>query len=142
MILPIVTNKKELRKRCTPIAYQLTAPAVADLLDTANSLYDKCDGLAANQIGHSVCIIAVKLSNGFEIMINPEYIEKTGAVKWGNEGCMSRPSTIKSPVRVKRHYKVKIKYTDVNGDVIVVKFKNYFARLIQHEMDHLDGVLI
>jgi peptide deformylase len=75
-------------------------------------------------------------------MINPEYIEKKGKLKSGKEGCLSRPETILKPVSVKRYYKIKIKYTDVNGTERIAKYKNYFARVIQHEIDHLDGISI
>lgn len=144
MIKPIVTDKKELSEICcaSKLNTIYTKEAAQDLLDTANSLYRKCDGLAANQIGYSARIIIVKLSSGFTVMINPEYIEQAGKLKSGKEGCLSCPETISKPVSVKRHYKIKIKYTDVDGTERIVKYKNYFARVIQHEMDHLDGISI
>lgn len=141
MIKPIITDKKELSKICTIKGWDSLAIA-EDLMDTVNSMYHKCDGLAAPQIGYSARIIAVKLSSGFTVMINPEYIEKSGKIKSGKEGCLSRPETIKKPVSVKRYYKIKLRYTDLNGTERIVKYKNYFARVIQHEMDHLDGILI
>ena len=144
MIKPIVTDKTELTKVCTPSKLNTvyTKECAIDLLDTANSLYRKCDGLAANQIGYNARIIIVKLASGFIVMINPEYIERSGKLKSGKEGCLSSPSTIKKPVSVKRYYKIKIKYTGVDGIERIVKYKNYFARVIQHEMDHLDGISI
>lgn len=144
MIKPIVTDKKELSEICcaSKLNTIYTKEAAQDLLDTANSLWKKCDGLAANQIGYNARIIIVKFGSGFTVMINPEYIEKKGKLKSGKEGCLSCPETISKPVSVKRHYKIKIKYTDVDGTERIVKYKNYFARIIQHEMDHLDGISI
>ncbi|MCK5609705.1 peptide deformylase [Candidatus Pacearchaeota archaeon] len=141
MIKSIITDKKELAKVCTIIGWD-TSSISQDLLDTANSLYKECAGLAANQIGYSARVITVKFAGGFEVMVDPIYIEKSGKIKWGKEGCLSHPETIKNPVNVKRHYKIKIKYRNVKGDVKTKTFRNFFARVVQHEMDHLEGILI
>jgi len=143
MILDIVTNKKELSKVCMQAIDVDTAKIVGDdLLDTANSIYDSCAGLAAPQIGHSSRIVVVKLDDGFELMINPQYITKSGKRQNGKEGCLSRPSTIENNVSVKRYYRIKIKYVDKDFKIVVKKFKGFQARVIQHEIDHLNGILI
>ena len=143
MIKPIITDKNLLSGVSEPVTtFNIDDEIVQDLLDTANSMYGRCAGLAAPQIGYDVRVIAVLLSGGFTIMFNPEYIYKKGKLLNGNEGCLSRPDTIKKPVNVKRFYKIRIRYTDINGEIVETKFRSMNARVIQHEIDHLDGILI
>lgn len=143
MIKPIITDKNLLSKVCEPVTnFSMDNIVAENLLDTANSMYGRCAGLAAPQLGYDKRVIAVLLSGGFTIMFNPEYIYKKGKLLNGNEGCLSRPDTIKKPVNVKRFYKIRIRYIDTNGDVIETKFRSMNARVIQHEIDHLDGILI
>jgi len=143
MIKPIIIDKKILSNICEDVAYfHPKYNVIVDLLDTANSMYGRCIGLAAPQIGYDVRIIAILLSDGFTIMVNPEYIYKKGKLLNGNEGCLSKPDTIKKPVNVKRFYKIRIRYTDINGGIVETKFRSMNARVIQHEIDLLDGILI
>lgn len=143
MIKPIITDKEFLSKLCNKVEGEYSiAKVTEDLLDTANSVYKKCAGLAAPQIGYSTRIIVVKLQAGFEVMVNPEFIDKSGNLAIGMEGCLSRPMTVINPVRVRRYYRVKIKYTNYDGVEVTKKFRNFEARVVQHEMDHLDGILI
>lgn len=124
------------------IASVLAAAAVIqDLLDTAKA-HSNCAGLAAPQIGYQQRVIVVRLTEGFIPMINPKYIEKSGKYQNGKEGCLSRPPTIKNQVNVKRYYRIKIKYTGPQGYEVIKKFRSFEARVIQHEIDHLDGKLI
>jgi len=141
MIKEIVTDKDKLTSVCSTVNF-VDEQVNDDLLDTANSVFKTCAGLAAPQIGYLLRVIVVKLAEGFVVMTNPEYIEKSGKFKGGLEGCLSRPITTAKPVNVKRYYKVKIKYTDIDGNQVVRKFKNFEARVVQHEIDHLDGILI
>jgi len=141
MIKSIITDKKELSKICTMDGWDIRGVS-SDLLETANHLYNECAGLAANQIGFNARIIVVKLAHGFELMVDPKVIELSGKFKNGKEGCLSRPETIKKPVNVKRYYKVEIVYANAEGEYIKKTFKNFYARVVQHEMDHLDGILI
>mgnify|MGYP000135378213 CR=1 FL=1 len=143
MIKPIITDKNLLSNTSESVSiFSAEDEVIQDLLYTANSMYGRCAGLAAPQIGYDVRVVAVLLSGGFTIMVNPEYIYKKGKLLNGNEGCLSRPGTIKKPVNVKRFYKIRIRYTDINGDVVETKFRSMNARVIQHEIDHLDGILI
>jgi peptide deformylase len=114
---------------------------ITNLRDTAATL-NNCAGLAAPQIGHMVRIILVNVQGQLTVMINPEYLEQKGKMVGGKEGCFSRPSTIKKPVMVRRFNKITIQYEDEEGYIKVAKFKGFEARLIQHEVDHLNGILI
>ena len=114
---------------------------IDDLKDTAASLKN-CAGLAAPQIGHQVRIILVHVQGAATIMINPVIAERRGKQTYSLEGCFSIPDTIKKPVPVKRSFKVCIGYYDEFGKHVSKKYKGFEARLIQHEIDHLDGTLI
>jgi peptide deformylase len=100
-------------------------------------------GLAAPQIGESVRVAVIDrrgTENGEEdlVMINPEI-----SVAWGHdtseEGCLSLPEIW---VKVKRASHVKLAYYDLNGERQSLKASGRFAVAIQHELDHLDGVLL
>lgn len=100
-------------------------------------------GLAAPQVGQSLQLSVIDLSMGENpeqamILINPEIIEANGAED-GDEGCLSLPG-ITMPV--KRKTGLLLKYFDINGKEFRQEFEGFMARVIQHEIDHLDGVLI
>jgi len=72
------------------------------------------------------------------IFINPEIISKSKSTKISFEGCLSIPNTYG---KVERAEKITVRYQDENGNLKKLKAENYFARVIQHENDHLDGIL-
>ena len=142
MIKPILTDKKLLSEMSAWVKHPIESdPVVQDLKDTAATLKN-CAGLAAPQIGHKLRIILVNVKGKALIMINPEILSSKCKVTFGNESCFSVPVSMQHPKRVKRRYKVKVKYNDVEGYIVTKTFKSFEARLIQHEVDHLDGVLI
>jgi peptide deformylase len=114
---------------------------ISNLRDTAEEL-NNCAGLAAPQIGHMVRIILVNVRGRTVIMINPEIIERKGKLISQGEGCFSVPGSITKPVRVRRHNKIHVQWEDELGCTNFARFKSFEARLIQHEIDHLDGILI
>lgn len=96
-------------------------------------------GVAAPQIGRSLQIFVASFPYGREVFINPEYIEHpSGKVEFQIEGCLStskfRP--------VGRHRLVGVSYLNLDGEIKNRQFKDELARIVQHEMDHLDGILI
>lgn len=115
---------------------------VKDLLDT---LYSQNGvGLAAPQIGENYRIFVIDTSSGDEplnpiVFINPKIIKKSGAFV-SNEGCLSFPEVYTD---VRRYLNVMVKALDRNGKSFVVEAKegSLLAKAIQHENDHLDGVL-
>ncbi len=115
---------------------------VQDLLDT---MYAKNGvGLAAPQIGENVRVFVIDVSTNKEplnpmVFINPKIIKKSGAIK-SNEGCLSFPEAYTD---VRRYKNVMVKALNEHGKSFVMEAKDgtLLARAIQHENDHLDGVL-
>ena len=98
-------------------------------------------GLAATQVGalRRVLVYRVEHDSPINALVNPE-IEWSGREKeWMEEGCLSLPSV---HVDVERPVRVRVRAQDGHGEPIVVEASGLEARVIQHEMDHLDGVLI
>lgn len=115
---------------------------VRDLLDT---LYAQNGvGLAAPQIGENVRVFVIDVATGNEplnpiVFINPKIIKKSGAIE-SNEGCLSFPEAY---TNVRRYKNVMIKAINEHGKSFVMEAKDgtLLARAIQHEYDHLDGIL-
>ena len=98
-------------------------------------------GLAATQVGtlHRVLVYRVEHESPVNALVNPE-IEWTGKEKeWMEEGCLSLPGV---HVDVERPVRVRVRARDARGEPILIEASGLEARVIQHEMDHLDGVLI
>jgi peptide deformylase len=123
-----------------------TVRAVAnDLVDTMRA-HERCVGLAAPQIGQSLRIIAVDVSehpradcfHGLLLLVNPE-ITATAKSEVGREGCLSLPNIT---ANVSRAVRVRFRGTCVDGSPFESVTSGFEARAIQHEIDHLDGILI
>ena len=106
-----------------------------DMLDTMRDAPGI--GLAANQVGVPLQVAIIELENRLTELINPEIVKASGEiVDW--EGCLSIPGFI---AEVKRHGRVTVKARDRHGKEFRVKGEELFARALQHEIDHLNGVL-
>ncbi|OAE48362.1 peptide deformylase [Agrobacterium tumefaciens] len=114
---------------------------VKDMLDTMYAAGGL--GLAAVQIGVLKQVIVVDLSGGVppspQIFINPEVIEASGEQVVFREGCLSLPGVM---VNVKRPANVHVRYRSIDGEVSEIMAHGLLAICLQHEIDHLDGVLI
>ena len=111
------------------------------LIDSMNytlSLREDGAAIAANQIGVLKRITVINYEGEYFEMINPEIIEKEGGLVDNYEGCLSYPGYIGL---VPRYEKVKVKYLDRRGDPHIIERTGSMARCIQHETDHLDGIL-
>ena len=108
-----------------------------DLIDTLRAHIDGCVGMAANMIGIRKRIIVISL--GFEqmVMINPKIISKSGAYE-AEEGCLSLAGVRKTT----RYQRIDVSYQDMDMKPQRRKFEGYAAQIIQHEVDHCDGILI
>jgi peptide deformylase len=98
-------------------------------------------GLAATQVGvlHRVLVYRVQQEAPVNALINPEIQWKSSDEEIAEEGCLSLPQVL---VEVERPVHVRVRAQDEHGDAIVIEASGLEARVIQHEMDHLDGVLI
>ena len=110
---------------------------ITDLLDTLRANLDHCVGMAANMIGVSKNIIVVAAGSFQFAMINPVITKKTGAFQT-EEGCLSldgvRPCT--------RYKEIEVDYLDTNFKKQHGKYTGWTAQIIQHEIDHCNGIVI
>ena len=113
-----------------------------DLLETLMSLKDSCVGMAANMIGVRKCIIAFLDESGkapkYTVMLNPEMIKKDGVYNT-EEGCLS---LLGGPRPCKRYKSIKVKYQTIDMQVRIKTYTGWTAQIIQHEIDHCNGILI
>lgn len=108
----------------------------ADMLKTMIKLNGA--GFAAPQIGFNLRIIVISSKDGAIYMFNPEITKKSWAKEWDEEGCLSVPGV---HGQVKRHRKVECNYFDEHGQKMKISAQGLMARVIQHEIDHLDGII-
>ena len=110
---------------------------VTDLLDTLRANLDHCVGMAANMIGVKKNIIVVAAGPFQFAMINPVITGKSGAFQT-EEGCLSLEGVRKT----KRYQSIKVQYQTMDGKPRIKTFTGWTAQIIQHEIDHCDGILI
>lgn len=113
-----------------------------DLLDTLMEHKDTCVGMAANMIGVRKRIIAFLDESGrtptYTVMLNPEIIKKNGAYNT-EESCLS---LLGGPRPCKRYKSIKVKYQTLDLQPRIKTYTGWTAQIIQHEVDHCNGVLI
>jgi peptide deformylase len=99
--------------------------------------------LAAPQLGILRRILVYRASDEDEpkVLINPELVERSDETEVGTEGCLSLLGG-ELQVPVARHLRVRVSGRDVSGDAVDMDVEGFEARVIQHEIDHLDGILI
>lgn len=112
-------------------------PVAADLLETLQAHKAGCVGMAANMIGENKRIIAFDNEGEYMIMFNPEIIKRSGLYE-AEEGCLSLPGTRKT----KRWKSIKVQYQNGKFQTRYKTFTGWTAQIIQHEIDHCEGVLI
>lgn len=109
-----------------------------DLLDTLVAHKDNCVGMAANMIGVKKRIIAFDNNGEYMIMYNPEIIKKD-TVYETEEGCLS---LLGGPRKTKRFKNIKVQYQNEQFKQRIKTFVGWTAQIIQHEIDHCNGILI
>ena len=109
-----------------------------DLLDTLAAHREGCVGLAANMIGESKCIIAVNLGDKEIAMLNPEIVKHSAKSYKTTEGCLS----LNGERETERFEMIEVKYRDMDFAKKKAKFSGFTAQIIQHEIDHCDGIII
>lgn len=109
-----------------------------DLLDTLTAHKDGCVGMAANMIGVQKRIIAFDNDGTYMVMFNPEIIKKSVPYDT-EEGCLS---LLGEPRKCKRYQTVKVQWQTAEFQTRIKTFTGFPAQIIQHEIDHCDGILI
>ena len=122
-----------------------SAPATKDDLEIAQDLLDMllahretCVGMAANMIGQCKRIIVFDNGGVPTLMFNPEILKATGEYE-AEEGCLS---LLGGPRKTKRYQKIKVQYQTENFQTRLKSFEGWTAQIIQHEIDHCNGILI
>ena len=109
-----------------------------DLLETLVAHRDSCGGMAANMIGERKRIIAIDNDGEYMVMINPVILKKDGRYKT-QESCLSLLGGPRDTVRYKS---IKVQWQTTDFKIKIKTFKDFTAQIIQHEIDHCNGVLI
>ncbi len=132
-----------LRNAATAVAevddeVQRLAERMLDVMERAHGV-----GLAAPQLGILRRILVYRASDEDEpkVLINPELVERSDETEVGTEGCLSLLGG-ELQVPVARHLRVRVSGRDASGDAVDMDVEGFEARVIQHEIDHLDGILI
>lgn len=130
----ILRQKASKVNQITAKIKQLTLDMIETIQDDDNAI-----GLAAPQINQSLRIIVVKLDKQLIALINPVIKKASRRQTVLEQGCLSLPGI---NVLVKRPRKVTVEALNTEGQQVRIKAKDFLAHVIQHEIDHLDGILI
>ena len=136
MIRPIMHDPLFLAKKSV-VATEADRQVITDLLDTLHASLDRCVGMAANMVGERKRIIVFCNGPMQMVMVNPEMIAKSGEYE-AEEGCLSLTGLRKT----KRYRKITVKYQDQTFRQLTGTFEGFTAQIIQHEIDHCNGILI
>ena len=109
-----------------------------DLLETLVFHKVECVGMAANMIGVTKRIIAFNNEGKYEVMLNPEIVKSSGEYET-KEGCLS---LLGGPRPTKRFQKIKVQYQTLDMKGRLKTYQGFTAQIIQHEIDHCNGILI
>ena len=136
MVKAIVRDPLFLAQKSVP-ATEADKQVVQDLLDTLRANLDRCVGMAANMIGVRKNIIVVAMGPFKFAMINPVITKKKEAFQT-EEGCLSLDGVRKCV----RYQEIEVEYEDINFKRQRQKYSGWTAQIIQHECDHLKGIII
>ena len=136
MIRPIIHDPLFLAQK-SAVATEADRQVITDLLDTLHASLDRCVGIAANMVGERKRIIVFCNGPMQMVMVNPEMIAKSGEYE-AEEGCLSLTGLRKT----KRYRKITVKYQDQTFRQLTGTFEGFTAQIIQHEIDHCNGILI
>ena len=136
MVKPIMRDLFFLRQRAEK-ATEADRQTAIDLLDTLKAHEDGCVGMAANMIGVNKAIIAVNMGFMNVAMFNPKIVKRNGKYET-EEGCLSLDGVRKCV----RYQEIEVEYEDINFKRQRQKYSGWTAQIIQHECDHLEGIII
>ena len=133
---PIMKDPIFLAQKSLPAGKE-DLPAAQDLLDTLAAHRSGCVGMAGNMIGVLRRIIVFDDGGKDTVMLNPEIVRCSGVYE-AEEGCLSLPGTRKT----KRYRSIKVKYQTMELQTRFKTYEGWTAQIIQHEIDHCNGILI
>lgn len=136
MVCEICRDEAFLAQKAEPAAEEDLGTA-CDLLDTLTAHKDGCVGMAANMIGVNKRMIAFDNEGEYMVMLNPVIIKQSGAYE-AEEGCLSLTGTRKA----KRFKSIKVQWQNEKLQTRLKTFTGWTAEIIQHEIDHCEGILI
>ena len=136
MVREIMQDEAFLSQKAEPATLE-DLPVAQDLLDTLTAHKDGCVGMAANMIGVCKRIIVFDNEGKYTVMFNPEIIKKSGSYE-AEEGCLSLTGIRKA----KRWQSIKVQYQNEQFQIRFKTFTGWTAQIIQHEIDHCEGILI
>ena len=138
MIREIVKDSEFLSRKSEPFDFDNDQNIIDDLVDTATSFGLRCAGLAAVQIGYHKKAIVVRVNEKTVVpMIDPVIFSKKEPYI-STEGCLS----LDGERQVKRFRTIKVAYKTPSYKSVIKEYTGYMAKVIQHEVDHLNGILI
>ena len=136
MVCEIMHDEAFLAQKAEPATPE-DLPAAQNLLDTLAAHKDSCVGMAANMIGVNKRVIVFDNEGEYMVMFNAEIIKKSGPYQ-AEEGCLSLPGVRKA----KRWKSIKMQYQNEKFQTRFKTFTGWTAQIIQHEIDHCEGILI
>lgn len=136
MVRDIITDTELLSQECEK-ATQEDAGVIQDLLDTFHANAETAAGLAANQIGELKRIIVVNDGEQTIVMVNPLIVDKKQPY-FPTEECLS----LEGSKQVRRYRRIKVRYLDADFKLQNKMFTEFTAEVIQHEVDHCNGILV
>ena len=136
MVREIIKDTFLLSQKSVPATPE-DLPIARDLLDTLAAHREGCVGMAANMIGDRKRIIVFDNDGTDMVMFNPEIVKQSGPYE-AEEGCLSLSGVRKA----KRWQSIKVKYQNENFQIRLKTFTGWTAQIIQHEIDHCNGILI
>ena len=137
MVKEIVHDPILLARKSTP-AEKEDLQIAQDLLDTLAFHREGCVGMAANMIGVCKRIIAFDNDGSYMVMFNPQILKQEGLYET-QEGCLS---LLGGPRKCLRYQKIKVQYQTLDFQTRLKTFTGWTAQIIQHEIDHCNGILI
>ena len=137
MVKELMHDPIFLARKASP-AEREDLPTARDLLDTLVFHKETCVGMAANMIGVCKRIIAFDNGGGYMVMFNPRIVKCSGPYE-AQESCLS---LLGGPRNTTRYEKIKVEYQTEDFQTRLKSFSGWTAQIIQHEIDHCDGILI
>jgi peptide deformylase len=138
--LPIITYPNPILRKATKEILDVQKPSIqkliGDMLDTME--INNGVGLAAPQVGKSLRLCVIRVEEKTYILVNPRITFASCKKETDVEGCLSFPNKF---IPIKRNEKVRVKAQDAAGKEIHIKAKGLLSRALQHEIDHLDGMV-